>query len=76
MKKITEYSRNLPHINPENAVFFITYRVSGSLPEHLKDEPKKENGEDTQKYFDKVDHFLDHQEVKSTTSGQAHEASS
>lgn len=64
MEKITEYSRNLPHINPDNAVFFITYRVSGSLPKFLIAENIEDNEsrEDTQKYFDKVDHFLDHQE--------------
>jgi putative transposase len=27
-----EYSRNLPHIQPEDGVFFITFRLHGSLP--------------------------------------------
>ena len=26
------YQRNLPHIHPANAVFFITFRLYGSLP--------------------------------------------
>ena len=63
MKKITEYRRNLPHINPENAVFFITYRIAGSLPKHLINElSEKKKMESNLKYFEKFDHFLDQQE--------------
>jgi len=27
-----EYRRNLPHIQPEDGVFFVTFRLNGSLP--------------------------------------------
>lgn len=29
------YRRNLPHIHPASAVFFITFRLSGSLPDWI-----------------------------------------
>ena len=63
MKKITEYRRNLPHINPENAVFFITYRTAGSLPKHVIDKfvDEKENSDINKNYFEEFDNYLDKQ---------------
>lgn len=41
----TYYRRNLPHYNPAYATFFITFRLSGSLPKsaitHLREEYKR-----------------------------------
>ena len=36
------YDRNLPHIQPEEATFFITYRLYGSIPVNKIVELKKE----------------------------------
>ena len=33
-----EYKRNLPHIQPKDGVFFITYRLKGSLPKKILEE--------------------------------------
>lgn len=33
--KQIEYRRNLPHIHPTNATFFITFRLAGSIPSHI-----------------------------------------
>lgn len=35
MEEITEYRRNLPHIQPKDGVFFITFRLDGSLPKKV-----------------------------------------
>ena len=32
MNPPTEYRRRLPHIQPEQAVFFITFRLAGTIP--------------------------------------------
>src|SRR5687767_9032442 len=32
MKEKTFYRRKLPHIQPGNATFFVTYRLHGSMP--------------------------------------------
>jgi len=37
------YKRNLPHYLPENAIFFVTYRLANSLPKVIVDELKREN---------------------------------
>lgn len=29
------YQRNLPHIHPDEAILFITFRLAGSLPAHI-----------------------------------------
>ena len=29
------YRRNLPHIHPKDGIFFITFRLAGSLPDHI-----------------------------------------
>ena len=36
------YRRNLPHIQPPGATFFLTFRLSGSLPQSVIDEWNKE----------------------------------
>ena len=61
MERITEYRRNLPHINPENAVFFITYRLAGSLPKHILEQSSydKEISENPTNYFEKLEALLD-----------------
>jgi len=33
--KMLEYKRNLPHILPEDGVFFVTFRINNSLPMYL-----------------------------------------
>lgn len=38
----TFYRRNLPHYYPSHAVYFITFRVAGSLPKPVVDHLKKE----------------------------------
>ena len=35
MEKRTFYRRNLPHLQPEDAVFFMTVRLKGSLPKEV-----------------------------------------
>ena len=35
MEEITEYKRNLPHIQPKDGIFFITFRLDGSLPKKV-----------------------------------------
>ena len=30
-----DYRRNLPHIQPPSATFFVTFRLAGSLPSKL-----------------------------------------
>lgn len=61
-----EYYRNLPHLHPTQAVFFITTRLYGSLPaaviHALQDEQKQalrkiteaEKQEGTNRYFEKA----------------------
>ena len=36
------YRRNLPHIQPPGATFFITFHLAGSLPRHLLQQWKAE----------------------------------
>jgi len=40
------YRRNLPHVHPPRATFFVTFRLAGSLPqevvEHLREEQQEE----------------------------------
>lgn len=46
LKSMIEYKRNMPHILPDDGVFFVTFRVNNSLPldviVNLKSEYKKE----------------------------------
>ncbi len=37
------YKRNLPHFQPSNAVYFITFRLAESLPKTVVEQLKKEN---------------------------------
>ncbi len=67
------FKRKLPHYQPPNASFFITFRLANSLPRHivaqLKEEYKtalKEIGrskvlsyEEQKKYFSRFDKYLD-----------------
>src|SRR5438552_19073366 len=36
------YRRNLPHIQPAGATFFLTFRLAGSLPQSIVDQWKQE----------------------------------
>ena len=36
------YRRNLPHLQPKGATFFVTFRLAGSLPETLVDQWRQE----------------------------------
>ena len=36
------YRRNLPHIQPAGATFFLTFRLAGSLPQSIFDQWKQE----------------------------------
>ncbi len=53
----------MPHLHPENAVFFITYRIAGSLPKNILDEYQyeKENDLLEDNFFTKFDNYLDKQ---------------
>lgn len=68
-----EYYRKLPHFQPNEAIFFITMRLTGSLPvaviEMLKEEQetalKRANNQEgivnqKKRYFARFDLFLDH----------------
>src|SRR5438045_4012046 len=37
------YRRNLPHIQPPGATFFLTFRLAGSLPQDVVDQWNKES---------------------------------
>jgi len=58
-----EYRRKLPHIVPANAVFFITYRIAGSLPLSIinKYQIDKKTKEIPPKYFEIIEDYLDTQ---------------
>jgi REP element-mobilizing transposase RayT len=43
MEQKIYYKRNLPHYLPENAIFFVTFRLANSLPKIIVDELKREN---------------------------------
>ncbi len=61
MEKKTEYRRILPHLNYENSMFFITYRIAGSLPKHILKEYiyEKKNNQIPPKLFEKYEDYLD-----------------
>jgi REP element-mobilizing transposase RayT len=42
LPEATFYRRNLPHIHPKDGIFFITYRLAGSLPAHIVRRLRKE----------------------------------
>lgn len=65
------YQRNLPHWQPKNAEFFITFRLAGSLPKQAinklqtyRKQLQEENREDdqnqiTRNIFQRYEHLLD-----------------
>ena len=59
------YRRHLPHWQPRNAVFFVTFRLKNSLPdevlEALREERERTNQNklDRQHYFEGWEEFLD-----------------
>ena len=62
------YRRHLPHWQPRNAIFFVTFRLKDSLPieviKLLKEDWKREgkNHFESRRYFDKWDAYLDKSE--------------
>jgi len=64
-----EYYRNLPHIQPPDGAFFITYRLKGSLPKHIIESyreeflilkaNKKTHKEAINLFIDIADNYLD-----------------
>ncbi len=43
MEKKIYYKRNLPHFQPAKATYFITFRLTNSLPRTVVEELRKEN---------------------------------
>lgn len=60
-----EYRRRLPHIQPDNAVYFITFRLKDTLPAELIKQFSEQVESDNhsqkaqQEYFEAVEDFLD-----------------
>jgi len=48
------YHRNLPHIHPLGAIFFITFRLAGSLPVEVIEHLRKEFKEEEQRLSDRL----------------------
>ncbi len=50
------YRRDLPHIHPKDATFFITFRLAGSLPtdalQRLQEEKENELKQLRKEYFE------------------------
>lgn len=44
-KEVQFYRRKLPHYQPHDAIFFITFRLAGSLPKNVIIELKQEHSE-------------------------------
>ena len=68
MKKLEPYSpkknryyRNLPHWQRESAIYFVTFRLDGSLPQIVVDRLKKERESQSKELFKKG---LSEQEIK------------
>ena len=54
------YERNLPHWHPERRAIFLTWRLYGSLPEHVLATAKKsKNSKEAGKQFARLERFLD-----------------
>jgi REP element-mobilizing transposase RayT len=51
------YRRRLPHIQPEGATFFITFRLAGSLPVEVIEKLRAEH-EKSNRWFEEWDEFL------------------
>jgi|GEM_PF-23526 diaminopimelate epimerase len=73
---IPEYRRNLPHFQPKDGVFFITFRLHGTLPkditekirdnyelEIIKCKNQTEKNEIHREYFEEYDSILDSSEI-------------
>lgn len=66
MDEPREYRRNLPHIQPEEGIFFITFRLKDSLPlsviERLKKNAQKREIDEykTKENFNKIDKSFKH----------------
>lgn len=73
-KNPLEYRRNLPHIQPKDAMFFITFRLYGSVPQKMLEQWSSKNLEDKiekqtnkqisnkkaqENYFEALDCYLD-----------------
>ena len=43
------YHRKLPHIQPLNGTFFVTYRLHGSLPLKIKQQLQEELGVESER---------------------------
>ncbi len=66
------YRRNLPHIQPIGATFFITFNLTGSIPKHILQqyitekrrfeaaEQNQDNHEKKREWFRKFEETLDH----------------
>ncbi len=70
MKYKDEYRRNLPHIQPKDAIFFITFRLANTLSKNILDEyiiekkrliKQTNHSILTKLYFEKTESYLDHQ---------------
>ena len=60
MDDVIFYRRNLPHLHPQHAIFFVTFRLAGTIPKeflerlqkekeaHLKELAKKHTGKSFQ----------------------------
>ena len=55
---MTYYERNLPHWLPDGKAVFVTWRLSGSLPEHILSTLRK-SAEQPGRQFARAEHFLD-----------------
>ncbi len=66
------YRRNLPHIQPPGATFFITFNLTGSIPKHILQqyitekkrfetaEQNQDNRDKKREWFRKFEETLDH----------------
>jgi len=56
------YRRNLPHIHPKDGIFFITFRLAGSLPAHIVRQLREEKEaeiEQLEKKFSKEEFIIE-----------------
>lgn len=55
---MTYYERNLPHWHPEGRAIFLTWRVYGTLPEHVLVAAKKDEGPPGRQFL-RIERLLD-----------------
>lgn len=56
-----EYRRNLPHFQPQSAMFFITFRLFGSIPRSKLEQLKTSNQlADNNNLLKNSKHYIDH----------------